>query len=52
MAGRGSAEAKASAESLSVKIICPEASGDTMLEPLDKSYAVHVVNNLDADLAK
>lgn len=51
LVGRLSVEAKSSTKSLSVASICASDGVETLLNHLDKSYAVHAANQLNADLA-
>lgn len=51
LVGRLIGGAKSSAKSLSVDNICCEEDVESLLNCLDKSYAVDAANQLDADLA-
>lgn len=51
LVGRLSGEAKASAKSLSIDVICDNDGVEMILKRLDKSYAVDAANQLDSDLA-
>lgn len=49
--GRLQGEAKTSAKTIKVDVICAEGGVEKILERLDKAYAVDKTNQLDADLA-